>query len=44
MAASCRSGDPAQIWHVVPVGDSGQFRLDGRYGTVRGLQTIPFTA
>jgi hypothetical protein len=44
----CRPGAPNQIWHVVPVGDSGQFRLDGRYGAVRvdgrtGLQTVPFT-
>lgn len=48
----CRPGDPDQIWHVVPVGDSGQFRLDGRYGAVHvdvdqvaldGLQTVPFS-
>lgn len=40
----CRPGDPVQIWHVVPAGDSGQFRLDGRRGTGhQGLQTVPFT-
>ena len=45
----CRPGAPNQVWHVVPVGDSGQFRLDGRYGAVRvdgrtGMQTIPVRA
>ena len=41
----CRPGDPNQIWHVVLVGNDGQFRLVGRYGNVTrdGLQTVPFS-
>ncbi|SNY25971.1 hypothetical protein [Paractinoplanes atraurantiacus] len=29
---TCRSGDTAQIWQVVPAGDSGQFELKGAFG------------
>lgn len=41
----CRPGDPNQIWHVLLVGNDGQFRLVGRYGNVTrdGLQTVPFS-
>lgn len=31
----CRDGDPAQIWRVVPAGDSGQFELEGEYGILK---------
>ena len=31
----CDSGAVAQVWTVVPAGDSGQFELKGRYGIVR---------
>lgn len=29
---TCRDGDRAQTWRVVPAGDSGQFQLEGEYG------------
>jgi hypothetical protein len=29
---TCRSGRAAQIWQVVPAGDSGQFELRGAFG------------
>ncbi len=32
---TCRAGDAAQVWTVLPAGDSGQFELEGRYGVVR---------
>ena len=31
----CDAGRTAQVWTVVPAGDSGQFELNGRYGIVR---------
>ncbi|GAA2706704.1 hypothetical protein [Actinoplanes palleronii] len=31
----CQDGDPAQIWELVPAGDSGQFEMKGAYGTLR---------
>ena len=31
----CRDGDNAQTWRIVPAGDSGQFELEGAYGTLR---------
>ena len=31
----CDPGKTAQVWTVVPAGDSGQFELKGRYGIVR---------
>jgi len=31
---TCRPGDVAQIWQVVPAGDSGQFELKGAFGVV----------
>ncbi|MFF5075595.1 hypothetical protein ACFY36_00975 [Actinoplanes sp. NPDC000266] len=31
---TCRPGDAAQIWQVVPAGDSGQFELKGAFGTL----------
>ncbi|WP_045740247.1 MULTISPECIES: hypothetical protein [Actinoplanes] len=50
----CRDGETAQIWEIVPAGDSGQFELSGEHGILRvdgtlvasggrsGMQTIPF--
>jgi len=32
---TCRAGRPAQVWTVVPAGDSGQFELRGAYGVLR---------
>jgi hypothetical protein len=32
---TCRTGRPAQVWTVVPAGDSGQFELRGAYGILR---------
>ncbi|GAA2614893.1 hypothetical protein [Paractinoplanes durhamensis] len=32
---TCATGKPAQIWTVVPAGDSGQFELRGTYGIIR---------
>jgi hypothetical protein len=32
---TCASGKPAQVWTVVPAGDSGQFELRGTYGIIR---------
>ncbi|GAB1690855.1 hypothetical protein KRM28CT15_26580 [Krasilnikovia sp. M28-CT-15] len=32
----CKDGNRAQVWQVAPAGDSGQFELQGRYGTVKG--------
>ncbi|GAA0570512.1 hypothetical protein GCM10010172_63700 [Paractinoplanes ferrugineus] len=32
---TCAAGKPAQVWTVVPAGDSGQFELRGKYGIVR---------
>lgn len=32
---ACRDGEQAQIWRVVPAGDSGQFELEGRYGILK---------
>lgn len=32
---TCRTGEATQIWTVVPAGDSGQFELRGKYGTLR---------
>jgi hypothetical protein len=32
---TCRTGEAAQVWRVVPEGDSGQFSLHGRYGVIR---------
>jgi hypothetical protein len=32
---TCAAGNPAQIWTVVPAGDSGQFELLGKYGMIR---------
>ncbi|MFC3499602.1 hypothetical protein ACFOOK_01120 [Micromonospora krabiensis] len=31
----CTTGSGAQIWEVVPAGDSGQFELRGAYGILR---------
>jgi hypothetical protein len=31
----CEPADASQTWRVVPAGDSGQFELEGRYGTIR---------
>ncbi|GAA0793751.1 hypothetical protein [Spirilliplanes yamanashiensis] len=31
----CDAGRPAQVWTVVPAGDSGQFELRGRHGILR---------
>ncbi|GAA0793760.1 hypothetical protein [Spirilliplanes yamanashiensis] len=31
----CDAGKPAQVWTVVPAGDSGQFELKGRHGILR---------
>ncbi|KUL22744.1 hypothetical protein [Actinoplanes awajinensis] len=43
----CQEGDEAQIWEIVPAGDSGQFELKGAFGIQRvdgrtGMQTINF--
>jgi hypothetical protein len=32
---TCATGKPAQVWTVVPAGDSGQFELQGKYGIIR---------
>ncbi|MEU7905777.1 hypothetical protein [Actinoplanes sp. NPDC049118] len=32
---ACRSGRAAQVWTIVPAGDSGQFELHGKYGVIR---------
>jgi hypothetical protein len=32
---TCRTGQAAQVWTVVPAGDSGQFELRGAYGILR---------
>ncbi|WP_250036446.1 hypothetical protein [Paractinoplanes maris] len=51
---TCRTGRAAQIWQVVPAGDSGQFELRGAFGILHvdgrlvtsggrtGLQTLDF--
>lgn len=31
----CKDGRAAQVWTIVPAGDSGQFELHGTYGVVR---------
>lgn len=31
----CKNGRAAQVWTVVPAGDSGQFELHGMYGIIR---------
>ncbi|KUL22746.1 hypothetical protein [Actinoplanes awajinensis] len=32
---TCKTGAAAQIWTVVPAGDSGQFELQGKFGILR---------
>jgi hypothetical protein len=36
----CKDGADAQIWRVVPAGDSGQFELEGRYGILKVDQKL----
>ncbi|MET8148755.1 hypothetical protein ACIBSW_17815 [Actinoplanes sp. NPDC049668] len=31
----CKRGKAAQVWTIVPAGDSGQFELHGKYGVIR---------
>ncbi|GAA2614887.1 hypothetical protein [Paractinoplanes durhamensis] len=36
----CKDGTEAQVWRVVPAGDSGQVELEGRYGILKVDQKL----